>query len=422
MSRTPVAIAGAAATLLLLAGCSAPATQDDAQTLKYLFVQPENPETLDLVKADIAHFEELNPGVKVDMDVVPFDTLQSVLVPQLRSDSGPDVFIYDPGPGFAGALADAGLLYDLTDAFADNDWQTYQFAIDQVTFDGKIVGVPNEIEELGVFYNKDLFAEHGLEVPTSIDELEDASKSLLDDDIVPFAFGALDQWNGSHSFSMSLSSELGGDAVAAIVDGTQPIDTPETVATVERTFQEFLPFYPEFPTALSYDDALSMFYAGEAAMLPTGTWMVQDLSANADFEVGFFPYPATERQAIFSAGLGSGTFVSANTKKPELAVKFLDYLQSEERGLWQIENLQTIPAYPVDASGADISPLFQGILADAAGVASGDGEFGLNIDVRMPASFNDVLYPGIQAVLTGTQSSADFVKDLQAAIDAEAGK
>ncbi len=188
-------------------------------------------------------------------------------------------------------------------------------------------------------------------------------------------------------------------------------------------FQDFLPFYPEFPTALSYDDALSMFYAGEAAMLPTGTWMVQDLSANADFEVGFFPpTPATKRQAIFSAGLGSGTFVSANTKKPELAVKFLDYLQSEERGLWQIENLQTIPAYPVDASGADISPLFEGILADSAAVASGDGEFGLNIDVRMPAAFNDVLYPGIQAVLTGTQSSADFVKDLQAAIDAEAGK
>jgi maltose-binding protein MalE len=76
--------------------------------------------------------------------------MRTVLQTQLRSGEGPDVFNWGSGPGYAGALAEAGLLYDLTDAYEEYGWPIYDFAKERVTFDGKTVGVPGEMETIGL--------------------------------------------------------------------------------------------------------------------------------------------------------------------------------------------------------------------------------------------------------------------------------
>ncbi len=80
----------------------------------------------DLVQPLIDTFEE-ESGIEVDVRTLPFDTLRTVLQTQLRSGDGPDVFSYGSGPSFGGALADAGLLYDLTDAYEEGGWEVYDF-------------------------------------------------------------------------------------------------------------------------------------------------------------------------------------------------------------------------------------------------------------------------------------------------------
>ena len=124
--------------------------------------QPEDAADLELIKEDIKKFESQNAGITVKLDVIPIENVRTILQTQLRSGKGPDVFGYDTGPGFAGALAKAGLLHDLTDAYAKYNWPIYDFAKQRVTFDGKLVGIPNQIETLGLFYNKDIFAKHGV--------------------------------------------------------------------------------------------------------------------------------------------------------------------------------------------------------------------------------------------------------------------
>jgi raffinose/stachyose/melibiose transport system substrate-binding protein len=110
------------------------------QEIRYMIGQPEDPADLELIKADLKTFESKNPGITVKLDVIPSENVRTVLQTQLRSGEGPDVFGYDTGPGFAGALAKAGLVYDLTSAYADRKWPIYDFAKKRVTFDGKIVG------------------------------------------------------------------------------------------------------------------------------------------------------------------------------------------------------------------------------------------------------------------------------------------
>jgi raffinose/stachyose/melibiose transport system substrate-binding protein len=398
-----------------LSACTggAPQSDSDPDSIRFLIGQPEDTADLDLVKEDLAAFEE-ETGISVKLDVVPAENMRTVLQTQLRSGEGPDVFGYDTGPGFAGALEKAGLLYDLTDAYADNDWPIYDFAQERVTFGGKLVGIPNDIESVGLFYNKDLFAELGLEQPETVADLADAAETIRDNDVIPFAVSDKEGWQGGHLLSMVLSSEIGGDALEKLIAGDTSWESPEVVDAL-GVLADFNAdeFFTPSPTAVTYDNANALFYSGKAAINPTGSWLAQDIERNVDFEVGYMPFPASDSPGIFSGGLGSGLFISKSTTKGDAAVEFLDWNVSDEHGKWQVEKQQSIPAFPVDTTDIEASPLFTQILADAAKIADGTGDFGYNVDVLMSDTFNEAMWDGVQALLTGQKKPDQVAADLE---------
>src|SRR3712207_4852827 len=104
--------------------------------------------------------------------------MRTVLQTQLRSEEGPDVFNWGSGPGIGGALADAGLLYDLTDAYEENGWEVYDFAKERVTYDGKVYGIPGEMETVGLYYNTQVFTDLGIDPPRTLDDLRSVSATI----------------------------------------------------------------------------------------------------------------------------------------------------------------------------------------------------------------------------------------------------
>lgn len=397
-------------------GCTggAPSVADsDPKSLRYMIGQPEDPEDLELTKSDIARFEEQS-GISIELDVIPSENVRTILQTQLRSGDGPDMFGYDTGPGFAGALAEAGLLFPLTEAYAENDWPIYDFAQERVTFDGEIVGIPNDIETVGLFYNQTMFDELGIERPESVAALAAAAQTIADDGIVPFAVSDQEAWQGGHLLSMVLSSEVGSDGIEALIQGDESWDSSAVVAALQALADfNSAGFFSPSPAALTYDNANAMFYSGQAAINPTGSWLAQDIERNVDFEVGYIPFPASDSAGIFSGGLGSGLFVSATTKKSEAAIEFIDYILTPEHGRWSVENTRSIPAFPVDTEGIDATPLFTQILDDAAKIAEGTGDFGYNIDVLMSNTFNEAMGNGIQALLTGQMTPEEVAASLE---------
>lgn len=412
-----ISAVGAAVALAVTAtGCTggAPSVQNnDPDVIRFMIGQPEDPADLDLTKEDMAKFEE-ESGIRVELDVIPSENVRTIVQTQLRSGDGPDVFGYDTGPGFAGALAEAGLLYPLTDAYEKYDWPVYEFAKERVTFGDEIVGIPNDIETVGLFYNKSIFDDLGLEQPQSVDDLMGACDVLKGEGIIPFAVSDQEGWQGGHLLSMVLSSQIGGDAVKALIDGDTSWNSPEVVQalTTLKDFNDGGCFTPS-PAAVTYDNANALFYSGQAAMNPTGSWLVQDTERNVDFEVGYIPFPAPDGPGIFSGGLGAGLFVSKNSTKHEAALEFLDYMMTQEHGAWVIENAQSIPAFPIDTSGIEASPLFTQVLDDAAKIADGTGDFGYNVDVLMSDTFNEAMWNGVQAVLTGQSTPEEVAASLE---------
>ncbi len=419
------AATSAAVLTLAVTGCTGTApgpSGEGSDSLRYLISQPELPSELEAIKSDLKEFEK-DSGIQVTLDVMPMENLRTVLQTQLRSGEGPDVFNYDTGPGFAGTLAEAGLLYDLTDAYEDNDWKIYDFARERVTFDGKASGVPTQLEEVGIFYNKDLFAKHEVPQPENLADLQEAADTFADAGITPFSVNNKEGWQGGHLFSMALSSRIGPDGMEKLLDGSTPWSSPDVVAALETwgAFGE-AGHLPDSPNALTYDNGNALFYSGKAAMNPTGSWLVPALEESVDFEVGFMPFPSEDGAGIFTGGLGGGTFVSADTKNPEGAVELLDYLQSEEHGRWQVEEIGTIPAFPVDTEGLELSPLFSQVIEDTAKIAEGSGEFGYNIDVLTTDTFNKSMWDGFQGILTGQRTAAEVARELDSASKQAAGE
>jgi raffinose/stachyose/melibiose transport system substrate-binding protein len=199
---------------------------------------------------------------------------------RLRSEDPPDVFTYDTGPGFGGVLADAGLLYPLEKAHEQRGWNIYDWAKQRATYNGTLYGVPDQVEEIVVYYNKDLFERLEVEEPKTVEELREIAEELKGRGRIPFAFGNSEQWPAGHLFSIGASNILGREGLDNILYGDGKWNTPEVVTAIELFFRSFVEsgYYPEGVNAISYNEANALFYSGQAAMNPTGTWLVSETS------------------------------------------------------------------------------------------------------------------------------------------------
>ena len=367
-----------------------------------------------LTEIQVDRFEEQHPNIDLQREALQPDEVRKEIQSRLRSEEPPDVFAYDTGPGFGGVLADAGLLRPLENAYKEHGWDIYDWAKQQATYDGTVYGVPDQVEEIIVFYNKDLVPE----VPHTLEELRLISDELKGRGKIPLAFGNRAKYPASHMFSIAASNVLGREGLDSILYGDGRWDTPQVVEAIGLMFRDFVEsgYYPKNPNALTLDGANALFYSGEAAMNPTGTWLVSEIvQAVQEFEVGFFPFPSIEGSGISPpAGVGTGWFVAKEAKNPQGAISFIDYLLQDDTARLTIEKLNTIPAHPVDTEGLEVPELFKQVLDDLSDFPQAEA-FGYNIDVLAPQNFNEVMYTGFREVINGRRSPAEQAGALQQA-------
>lgn len=362
----------------------------------------------------VTMFEEKYPRYDMEREAIPGEDMRTVLKTRLQGGEPPDVFTYGTGPGFGGVLADVGLLSPMGAAYKKNGWKVFDWAKQRATYGGAVYGFPSQVEEIIVYYNKDLVPEK----PRTLEDLRAIADEVKGRGKIPFAFGDQEQWPAGHQFSIGVSNVLGREGLDDILYGDGRWDIPEVVEAVDLFFKDFVEsgYYPEGVNALTYDDSNALFFSGDAAMLPTGTWLVSAIAETVqEFEVDFFTFPSINGSGISPpAGLGDGYFVSKDAANPEAAIKFIDFLQQEDTARHSMEVFNTIPAHPVDLRGLDVPELFKSVLGDLS-ESTEEGAFGYNLDVLTPLNFNEVMFTGFQEVLNGDRTPQEQVKELQAA-------
>jgi raffinose/stachyose/melibiose transport system substrate-binding protein len=387
-------------------------------TINLLVGQPESTRDDFNQKRDIEEYNNSQDKIEVKRESMDNDQLRTVIQTRLSSGSV-DLFSYDTGPGFGGVLARANLLADMGPAYDKYKWPIFDWAKARCTYSGVVSCQPNQVEEVGIFYNKTLFDQNGYAQPKTLDELKTIMDGFKAKGITPLAFGDQPKWPAGHQFSMALSNIVGREGLDARFYGDKPWNDAEVVKAIDLYFKQFKEagYFPKDPNAVTYEDANALFYSGKAAMVPTGTWLVSEITAKAKFDVGFMPFPSIDGSSVSPpAGLGGGMFVSKASKNQAAAFEYLNWLlQPEQIKKWDLETFASIPAVSIDTAGAKVSPLFGKVLGDLAQSSGTSGTFGYNIDVLTPAEFNDTMGDGFQNVLAGKLTPQALADKLQAA-------
>ena len=125
----------------------------------------------------VKKFEEANPGIKLNLEVVSWNDVYTVVSTRISNNNAPDILNLDSFADYA----NEGLLMPVKDYCPDelfNDF--FPSFIAQSVIDDTVWAVPDLASARALYYNADLLEQAGVEVPTTWAELEDACQALVD--------------------------------------------------------------------------------------------------------------------------------------------------------------------------------------------------------------------------------------------------
>lgn len=280
-------------------------------------------------------YEKENPNVKIE--VLTFGGGASYL-DELRAkfaaDEGPDIF---PNGGYEEAKAWKRYLEDLS----DQPWvnQAYDKALEPMTMDGKIYGMPINFEAYGFIYNKDLFAKAKIDtLPTTFTELKKAAEKLQAKGITPFTVGYSDNWFFVLMLNIAFAQQDNPDAfIQALNEGTQTIRGNKEIKDVIRMLDLTMEYGNSDYETIDYNTEVERFAAGKSAMLKQGNWVgskIKEISPNMN--IGFIPMSINDHAKNDALPIGvSNNWAVNKLSSPEEkkeAKKFLNWMVSSEQG------------------------------------------------------------------------------------------
>lgn len=230
-------------------------------------------------------------------------------------------------------LARSGGLLDLTgESFLSNYTPS---VLDAQAIDGKQYAVPTGLSySTGVYYNKQMFADAGLDVPTTWSELENVMTTLKSEGIAPFGIGGKDGWPGGLVMLGVAGGELPTtadkqDLAAALWDQSATLDSGVPLTILQKTQEVFDNAQSNFAGA-GYDEIPAGFAAGDFAMTPDGTWNSPTIAAAVGdaFDFGYFPLPGGDDAADNASLNGKIELqlgVAASSKNQAAALAWLEF-------------------------------------------------------------------------------------------------
>lgn len=231
-------------------------------------------------------------------------------------------------------FVDSGILADLSDYEGLNEVKpAYLDIIEGLEFvptEGTY-GLPYVANAAGVLYNKEMFAEHGWEIPQTWDEFISLCEEIQNEGIQPLYFGYKDTWTCLAPWN-------------ALAVGLAPSDVCQQVNKGETTFSkeypqvaekmlELLNYGEDGPFGYGYNDACTAFANGESAMYTIGSYAIPQIkSVNPDMNIGSFVFPANEDadKNVLNSGNDLMFCVMKDCKNKEAAYEVLSYMLEDE--------------------------------------------------------------------------------------------
>lgn len=344
----------------------------------------------------IEQFSALHPDVNVELVKRATDEHKTALRVASGADRGPDVWGMWAGLGLGGRYVQAGLSTDLSPYYDKNGWGDRLTGPSQA-FIGSFAegkhGLPFRFSGEAVYYNKSIFAEHGLTEPETYEDLVAIAKTLKEAGIPAFTFGGTVNWHVMRLMDVLLETECGIETHDALMNmeanwSTEPCAEAAFAQQQMWATEYFLkPFM-----GIDNNQATTLWLAGRAAMMLEGDWHVNAIDQAAEIDnYGIFPFPTGTGRLY---GFAEYLYISKKTPNPDLAAEFLDLFTSDE---FQTKHAGAFGALSVNKNVAladdalDLHKEWVGIFAEAGDTfVNGDQAFPLDVTTEYFRIINEV--------------------------------
>ena len=353
MKRKTIAMLMVASmTVALFAGCGSKSDESDSGKVKLTFLDkhPED-EYKGYFEEAIADFEKENPDIEIEYENISDQAMKEKLSVLAAGGDLPDIF-FCWGGECLNRFSRSGKTLDIT-SYMDEDaeWKDSFLPafLSSSVYEGKNYAVPYRSSVLYMLYNKQVFADNNLDVPTTWDEFIDVCDTLKNKEITPIAFGNSDKWYTMWYVGQFNANFVNKDVRTADYNPSSGAFTDEGYVKAVQTFLDLndAGYLGKNVNSKDYYQVREEFAAGKYAMILDATSQFSFYKgAMGEDGYGYFKIPipdgATGDEASTIVTGGSENYaVSAETKHPDEAVKFLKFLtkkaqaekQTKETGL-----------------------------------------------------------------------------------------
>ncbi|AIQ11629.1 ABC transporter substrate-binding protein [Paenibacillus durus] len=324
-------------------GTAAPAASEAPKkdvTIKVFQFKVEIAEQLNA----LAEEYEKETGVKVQVETHGGgEDYGALLKAEIASGSEPEIF---NNGGFAALVPYMDRATDLS----DQPWVSSLIDTSKIptTVDGKLYGLPMNVEGYGLIYNKDLFAKAGItEEPKTLPQLKDAAQKLKAAGITPFE--ATNEWwsLGIHLVNVAMANQP--DPAAYIEDlkaGKQTIKGNEVFKQWLDLVDVIFNNAQDNKVTTDYATQVADFASGKAAMMLQGNWTQGDIDKiDPALKLGLLPLPINDKEGHIYVGVPNNWIVNNKSAHPEEAKAFLSWMVTSETGKkYLTKDFKFIPA------------------------------------------------------------------------------
>ncbi|QZN84594.1 maltose ABC transporter substrate-binding protein [Cellulomonas sp. C5510] len=329
MRRSIPVLATALGLSLVLAGCSGggdePASGDEptkpAESAGTLTVWVDD--TRSGPVKEVAQTFEADTGVTVKFVQKDFGDIRDDFISQVPTGQGPDIIV--GAHDWLGKLVQNGVVAPIE--LGDKAGDFLDVAIDAMSYDGTLYGLPYSVENIGLVRNNALVSEP---TPDTFDALVEQAKAAGTEHSVLIQ---QDETTGDPYHLYPLQTSFGAPVFAT--DDTGAYDGSQLAMDTEqgRAFAAYvgkLGAEGVLKTTVSGDIAKEAFLAGQAPYMITGPWNVGDF-VDAGMDVSIEPIPSAGGQESQPFVGVQGFFISAKSENALLANEFVvNYLGTED--------------------------------------------------------------------------------------------
>jgi raffinose/stachyose/melibiose transport system substrate-binding protein len=298
------------------------------------WVASNDPQTAAFANA-VKQYEKDHSNVKIQLYGLEDSAYKTKIATEFAGDAkNVDVFVYW-APGRIQKLLKADKLLPIDEYVSDSlKSEVKKGTMQSFEYDGKLYGLPMNSFMMLLFCNSDVFQKAGAKIPTTYDELLDASAKISKlDGVTPLALGAKEGWLAGSLYEALAMEEVGAKKVNDVLLGKEPFaDKGFRTAAEKMVGLVQKGVLGKSPLEDGSSEADAKFLNGKAAMRYTGSWFcgaVDSDPGDVKNHVSVVKFPVTgssSNPTDYCGGSNSSFFVNKGTKNPKEAADFAVYI------------------------------------------------------------------------------------------------